>query len=544
VAVDSGIGMSHFAESKPAKPNRISADSFRRLTSLLKKDAVIPAISPVASVPMVPASTIPQNDIAPEIMALPEIAPVIFEEFITPHLTMAEQAFDIVPIEPIAPVQQPEIELEAAPVEIGLIEPIAPMPELAFELPSQAIELPIAETTAAEQSEIIELPSLPLDVAVVEPITPPPAPEPARKARPKLRDAFAQSPAALPPKAIVEIVAQTPEQEAANAELARSLLDMMAASNSTGLPQERALAADTLLRMLPKLPLKSLIMLSERICLMEAPPQLLVAKLIGDQRIEVSGPLLEDCSHISDEVLISVIQEGLPAKLRMMARRRKLSRAVSTALVQVADVSVLLTLVRNAGAEIAHESFVDLVQFASENTELLAPLCTRADLPVPFAFELFWHAPAQLRRFLLSRFLTDSETLTKILKITLDDKSQEPTFPSPERVKAAINLAAQGQMDDAAAELAVCANLNPATALRIISDEQGDPIAALLKAMGVPRAAAKDILDQAVITILDHSRDPEELQSMFDSLSFNKARILITYWDWATLQSGPYAPLN
>jgi uncharacterized protein (DUF2336 family) len=519
VAVDSGIGMSHFAESKPAKPNRISADSFRRLTSLLKKDAVIPAISPVASVPMVPASTIPQNGIAPEIMALPEIAPVIFEEFITPHLTMAEQAFDIVPIEPIAPVQQPEIELEAAPVEIGLIEPIAPMPELAFELPSQAIELPIAETTAAEQSEIIELPSLPLD-------------------------AFAQSPAALPPKAIVEIVAQTPEQEAANAELARSLLDMMAASNSTGLPQERALAADTLLRMLPKLPLKSLIMLSERICLMEAPPQLLVAKLIGDQRIEVSGPLLEDCSHISDEVLISVIQEGLPAKLRMMARRRKLSRAVSTALVQVADVSVLLTLVRNAGAEIAHESFVDLVQFASENTELLAPLCTRADLPVPFAFELFWHAPAQLRRFLLSRFLTDSETLTKILKITLDDKSQEPTFPSPERVKAAINLAAQGQMDDAAAELAVCANLNPATALRIISDEQGDPIAALLKAMGVPRAAAKDILDQAVITILDHSRDPEELQSMFDSLSFNKARILITYWDWATLQSGPYAPLN
>jgi hypothetical protein len=44
--------------------------------------------------------------------------------------------------------------------------------------------------------------------------------------------------------------------------------------------------------------------------------------------------------------------------------------------------------------------------------------------------------------------------------------------------------------------------------------------------------------------ILDSTRDPEELQSLFDSLSFNKARILLTYWDWATLQTGPYAPLN
>jgi hypothetical protein len=32
-----------------------------------------------------------------------------------------------------------------------------------------------------------------------------------------------------------------------------------------------------------------------------------------------------------------------------------------------------------------------------------------------------------------------------------------------------------------------------------------------------------------------------ELQGFFESLSFNKARVLLTYWDWGVLGTGPYA---
>ena len=39
---------------------------------------------------------------------------------------------------------------------------------------------------------------------------------------------------------------------------------------------------------------------------------------------------------------------------------------------------------------------------------------------------------------------------------------------------------------------------------------------------------------------LRQDRKVEELQSLFDTLSFNKARVLLTYWDWAVSQSGPY----
>ncbi len=524
--------------SPSPKQKTISADSFRKLTSLLKKEPVIPAL------PLKPISAVPIEAISP--IAAPEtVKPAdVYLAPVPSEITFAPVA-DVY-VAPVLPevTLAPHIEPEIVPQVIAqVLEPVVfPGPELQslqqVEFEPEPIQEPEPELVPELIPELVpELAPEPIIAVVAKVAEPAPL-------RPKLRDAFAQSPAAIPARPAVVATPQTPEQELANAELARSLLDMMASSNSSGLPQERALAADTLLRMLPKLPLKSLVMLSERLCLMEQPPQLIVAKLIADQRVEVSGPLLEDCSHISDETLISVINEGLADKRRMMARRRKISRAISASLIQTADPSVVLTLVRNMNAEIAHESFIELVKFASVHDELLAPLCTRTDLPVPFAFDLFWAAPAQLRRYLLSRFLTDSETLTKILKITLDDQSEANAFPDPELVMQALQLAAEDNLEEASAQLAECAKIDQITAARILTDNQGDPLAALLKAVGIPRSVASKILADAVTTILDPARDPEELQALFDSLSFNKARILLTYWDWSALQSGPYAPLN
>jgi uncharacterized protein (DUF2336 family) len=471
----------------------VSADSFRKLTALLKKDSA-----------PVPPSVIPEIIIHQQ---PPQPQPRV-------EFKIEPEVLDVLPL--------PVIEHIAAPVETVVVPPVvAPVEPVLVE--------PEIETPTP----------VPIIVA--------PAPKPVRQ-RP--RDAFAAAPTLIAPRPAVVPIAQTPAQEAEAAELARSLLDMMASSGSTGLPQERALAADTLLRMLPRLPLKSMVMLAERLRLMDNPPHLLVAKLIADTRIEVAGPLLEDCMHITDEDLISVVHEGHPAKRRMIARRRKLPRAIVSQLVASADASVNLTLVRNAGAEIPHEAFEALAVHATEHSDLLAPLCTRADLPVPFAFELFWLAPAQLRRYLLSRFLTDSETLTKILKIALVTNSEEGTntsFPEPARIRSALDLAAAGDLENAAAALGECAQIDAATAARILADRQGEPLAALLKATGVPRAQTAEIFASAMSSasgLLDSARDPEELQSLFDSLSFNKARILLTYWDWATLKTGPYAALN
>jgi len=329
-------------------------------------------------------------------------------------------------------------------------------------------------------------------------------------------------------------------------ELALSLLDMMSAGSGSGLPQERALAADTLLRMIPRVPVKQLIMVVERVAIMEAPPSLLVAKLIRDPRAEVVAPLLERCMHITDQDLIAAATEGDPTKRRMIARRRILSPVLADHLIAIGDPSTLLTLIRNPGAGFSHEAFHRLADHASQHHSLLAPLTTRADLPAPVAFELFWFVPQELRRFIFSRFLTDSETLTKILKITLGaQEGSETKFPPRELLESAIDTAAQGKLEDAAQSLADIGGVCQDTAIRILSDPNGEPVTVLLKALGFARAkfaGAMEGLQRSGCQTLRPERNVTELESLFDTLSFNKARILLTYWDWFVQKSGPYAP--
>ncbi len=511
------------ADSLIAERKKISAESFRRLTTLLKKP-VVPSLDIVVP---------PPQTIIPEVKVEP-IAPIV----LPPEI---EEDQPIVQAEPsIAAV---EIDQPLA-VEAPVVELVTTEQDKVVETPPQLVaveQLEASELNETEEVKILEQLTEPLEVAA-----------PAKKSTPrqKPRDAFAVSPGALPQRPPPPVIQQTPEQEQEAAELARSLLDMMAAGNSAGLPQERALAADTLLRMLPRLPLKSTIMLSERVRLMDAPPPLLMAKLIADPNIAVCGPLLEDSNHIGDEDLNMVIQDNDYAKIRIIARRRKLSRAITSELIKTGDDSVLLTLVRNLGAEITQESFLALSEHAKDYPELLAPLCTRPDLPVPFAFELFWLAPVQLRRYLLNRFLTDSENLTKILKIARVTDGDEPEAPIAldiEKISGAFDLLSAGETEAAAFALSAMANINTATTERILGDAQGEPMAALLKAIGVSRndvAEAFEILQTTSPALIDPTRVIEELQSTFDSLSFNKARILLTYWDWATLKTGPYAPLN
>ncbi len=502
----------HVPLNRAEKPGRVSADSFRKLTSLLKKPGIAPAPIPALIPTFAPIA-------APDVEATPVAAEV--REPI---------------VEAIAPLEIREIE---APEEIMAL------PEALPEIPAEMLAEPALEPVPEPQP--VPPPPASEVRATVEPIAEKPTPtlrkkaviEPPAPPRPRPRVEEMPRPRAETPGPV-----QTPEQDAEASELARSLLDMMAKGAAAGQPQERALAADTLLRMMPTLPLKSRLMLANRLCLMEQPHHLLVAKLITDPEISVAGPLLEDCAHLTDEDLLRVLAEQDPAKRRMMARRRKISRPVTTALIETDDASVLLTIARNAGAEITAEGFAMMERAARIRGELLAPMCIRADLPVHFAFSLFWVAPPELRRYLLTRFLTDSETLTKILKIargTHGENADEKIQADPQAVKLALAQAAGGDIALAALPLAEMSGLAPETITRILGDRLGEPLMALLKTLSFPRSQIPDQVEALKGTIIDPTRSSEDLQSMFDSLSFNKARILLTYWDWSSLGTGPYA---
>jgi uncharacterized protein (DUF2336 family) len=339
------------------------------------------------------------------------------------------------------------------------------------------------------------------------------------------------------------------DPELQSAETARTLLDIMAMPSGVQ-PQERALAGDTLLRLVSRMPVASLIALCDRLCIMEAPPPLLVRRLIQHDNIEVSGPLLERCPGISDQDLMTMINMGDAAILRLIARRRHLSPALTDALIRHGDAAVTIAVVRNPGAALSHEAFSVLAEAAKSRTSLQAPLATRPDTPAPIAFELFWTLPPQLRRYVLSRFLTESANLDRILKIahTLDESTADgngsPRIVDKAECDELIGLIAQGKTAEAAQKLAGLAGISTANAQRIIADSEGEPLTVAMKAIGMSRtqsAAAAETLRDAPEAPLRSNRRIAELQNLFDSLSFTKARVLLTYWDWAVEQSGPYS---
>jgi uncharacterized protein (DUF2336 family) len=325
---------------------------------------------------------------------------------------------------------------------------------------------------------------------------------------------------------------QQPEDTEAGVR-AHALLDIMAMPTKGSLPQERALANDTLLRLIPRMPLKSLRRLAERVCLAQAPSQMVVRRLINDPRIEVAGPLLEHATTVDDTDLIALARARHPAKLKLMARRRIISPALSEALIQANDVETLVNLLRNQGASFSTESMWQLTRLATAHPVLQVPLVTRPDTPSPVAFHLFWGLPSELRRYVFSRFLTDSETITRILTMNRDNEG------SPDQKHADPSLIAklpEAGLRESGEILAKLTHVSAETGTRIAGDAGGEALAVALKAARLSRAQFADIIG--------HRPDAEDLKAIFETLSFNKARVLLTYWDWAARRIGPYARIS
>lgn len=474
----------------------ITADSFRALKFKLSgaKPASAPTDPPPSPQPPLPQALAQERPV----LAVP-VEPPAEPETVAP--------------EPLAPLDVPEHEPPA-----GLIEEnaVTAMPEVAepveAEPPAEAVRPEAASEPAPEAAPAV-------------------APEPPPVPVPGIVPVATSIPVSSGSAGFVERrVLEPPQPEDPEAgKRAHALLDIMAMPTVGSLPQERALANDMLLRLIPRMPLKSLRHLAERVCLMESPSQLLVRRLINDPRIEVSGPLLEQAMTVEDSDLITVAAGNNPAKLKLMARRRIISPALSEALIRSNHVETLLNLLRNPGASFSIESMWRLTRVAACHPVLQAPLVTRQDTPSPIAFQLFWQLPSELRRYVLSRFLTDSETISKILTMNAESDGA-PRKQADHSLLSRLEVTAPGEAGAIYAELA---HVGRETGDRIAEDQGGEALTVALKAAGLSRAQFAAIVDKRA--------DAETLKAIFDTLSFNKARVLLTYWDWAARRTGPYA---
>jgi uncharacterized protein (DUF2336 family) len=267
---------------------------------------------------------------------------------------------------------------------------------------------------------------------------------------------------------------------------------------------------------------------------MREPPAALLSGLLAHGEASLVAPLLEGAA-IGELELERVVATGDPKRLRLIARRRVLPQALVARLVASADPEVLLTLLRNPGAAISREVFETLARAAKGDPALMAPLATRADTPPAVAFELFFDLPPELRRYVLSRYLVDSAAIGRMLKIAAVIDRERDAPPSKEAAGGIVAALLGGAVEAAARLLASAAALPVEAAQSILADKGGEPLTIALKAAGMSRkefAACLEQLKAGRAVQLPRDRDVAELQRLYDSLSYNKAKVLLTYWSW------------
>lgn len=312
----------------------------------------------------------------------------------------------------------------------------------------------------------------------------------------------------------------------------RAALDFLAANQSSLKLHERQILEEAILQLLQHCREEERLLLAKRVASMRCPPAQLVAELMTDPVSLEARLLIESCPAVREEDLMRAIWQGGTPLAQLVARRAVLPAAVCRSIVANCDPFVLHALVRNPKAEIASADLSILAQRAKDLPLLLGPLAARADLPVPVALELFWHAAAETRRLILERYLTETDQLRRILQLIAPRLSASR---SAVEIEAFISDVKQGEAHKAVSSAVTLGDITAALASRILGDRGGEAMAIFLKALGHPRASVKASLERLIACghLVRRQGGADELLAVSDRMSTSKARTIVTLWNWS-----------
>jgi uncharacterized protein (DUF2336 family) len=210
--------------------------------------------------------------------------------------------------------------------------------------------------------------------------------------------------------------------------------------------------------------------ISARLSDMNDAPLPLIRFLANDE-IEIAHPILSKSRVLEDEDLVEIVKNRTIEHQLSIAIRKNVGEAVSDALVNEKNNSVIKCLLENSGAEFAQTTMRRLVDLSEHESSLRAPIAHRHDLGEDLAQRMFSWVSDALRSVLVEEWSFSSELIetllseakSKDLKV-LRGREKSPT------VKMAEELARQGL-------------LSPQTLLRVLRSGDVSLFIAILQLM-------------------------------------------------------------
>ncbi len=344
-------------------------------------------------------------------------------------------------------------------------------------------------------------------------------------------------------------VANQAEPEAVYELLARHLSDLLLTGMGSIAPHELALAETALVDLLPFLSEELKRRLAERLVPLEMAPDALLAALLAEP-LSVSGPLVSDGLCLTSCDLVHFAETGGLEHRLCVAQRRDLSRVVCDALTVKGEIEVLRALVGNTTASLSDRAIEMIARRSSAEPDLIMMLLNRRELTPWFAHLMFWWADGEERSAILKRFPIDRRAVVEALDDLFDLESLMETEsvalhstyrllrPARRLENEALQALIAGvdvrSTQSATSAMAAAADISPKTASWVISDEGGEPLAVLGKALGLSRSDFRDVASRLGAARLSGAYTENEMEravALFDSVTMDRADSILHFWD-------------
>ncbi len=228
-----------------------------------------------------------------------------------------------------------------------------------------------------------------------------------------------------------------------------------------------------------------------------------LANLMAHDVEQVAVPVLQFSAVLTDADLIDIVQTLNRSKQRAIAKRTRVSAAVSAALVDHGDSEVVIELLRNTGATIEEPALIQAVQKHGSDDTVMRPLVDRAELPLTVAERLVTKVSEEMRRVLVLRHkMSDdlAQSLTRRTRERVTVGMLNPGISDGEVQRIVTQLRTEGRLTPSLllrmlcegdlrffeAAMATLAGIPWLNAARLIHDAGQRGLAALCRASGLP----------------------------------------------------------
>ncbi len=226
-----------------------------------------------------------------------------------------------------------------------------------------------------------------------------------------------------------------------------------------------------------------------------------VALKLAKDVADVSIPVLQDCSVLTDGDLVAIVEGGDSVKQLAIANREEVSEAVAGALVDQGDEDVVVAVVSNPGAELGEPALSRAIDRFGESERLQELMVGRDSLPIGIAERLVTLVSDQLKDQLVKHHEISPDLAADLVldgreRATLSLVSDETP---PERVEdlaaemerngrltpsILLRAACTGDLAFVAAGLAVRANVPIRNADLLLNDDGPNGLQALANKAG------------------------------------------------------------